>query len=77
MANSRKSLFLDPPFELVGGEEVVIASVDLTLARLPRGRGNGELEVRYSVEQFRDQGALADTRRTGDYEDLGHQGRGY
>jgi hypothetical protein len=48
-----------PLFELLLGEEVVIAAVLLSLARLPRRRGDGEREVGNAFEQLLDQRTLA------------------
>jgi hypothetical protein len=54
-----------PALELLGGEEVVVAPVDLTGTRLARRRGDRQLVAREPLAEPLDQRALADTRRPG------------
>ena len=49
-----------PLLELLLGEEVVVAAVLLSLARLPRRRRDRERQVGHAFEQLLDQRALAD-----------------
>ena len=53
-------------------QEVVVARVDLALARRARGRGDRQLEPWHAPKQLADQGPLPDPRRSGDHEYLRH-----
>src|SRR5436190_4854782 len=58
--------------EVLTAQEVVVAAVHLTLARLPRGRRDRELEAWDPPQELGDQRPLAHPRRPGDHEDLRH-----
>jgi hypothetical protein len=63
---------LEPAFELLRGEEVVVAPVVLPRPRRPRRGRNRQAQARLTLEQRADEGALADARRTRDHEDGAH-----
>src|SRR3954452_5789803 len=64
---------LRPAVELVAVEKVVVAAIDLALARRARRRGQRQLEPGHALQQLADQGPLPDPRRPGDHEYLRHR----
>jgi hypothetical protein len=62
-------MFLDQPVELVPGQEVVLATVDLARAGLPGGARNRQDEIGNQLQDPLDDRPLADPRGTGDDEE--------
>jgi hypothetical protein len=65
----QERVLLDQPVELVPGQEVVLAAVDLARAGRPRRAGNGQDEIGNQLQDPLDDRPLADPRGAGDDEE--------